>query len=246
VASSTWRELKCLLRLLRAFKPLLSDCSVLARGDALNIFSILSKGGAKEHLQSVCLELFSLCSERRIELRPEWLPRDQNVRAHYLSKVRDADDFGLSAEDFAFVSSAFGPFTVDRFASEHNAKLQRFDAFYWCPGAAAANTFTQDWAPPERNYCFLPPALVAPALRHARACRARMTLLVLGWRSAPWWPLLSGSVASGRGFAPFVWGQLYFPAAHEVLVPGRASRDRFFGKGVPISDVFALDIDFTS
>jgi hypothetical protein len=58
-------------------------------------------------------------------------------------------------------------------------------------------------------------------------------------------PLLSGSVASGRGFAPFVQQQLYFPAGREVLVPGRASRDRFFGKGVPISDVFALDIDFS-
>ncbi|GAQ91382.1 DNA Adenine methyltransferase [Klebsormidium nitens] len=245
VASSTWRELTGLLRLLRAFRPLLSDCTVVARGDALNVFSILSKGGsAKEHLQSVCLELFSLCSEQRIELRPEWLPREENARADYLSKVRDVDDFGLSAEAFAFISARFGPCTVDRFASEHNAKLPRFDTFYWCPGAAAANTFTQDWGADERKYCFPPPNLVAPTLRHARACRARMTLVVLGWRSAPWWPLLCGSVESGRGFAPFVRQQLYFPAGREVLVPGRASRDRFSGKGVPISDVFALDVDF--
>ncbi|GAQ93302.1 reverse transcriptase [Klebsormidium nitens] len=244
--SSTWRELTGLLRLLQAFKPLLSDCTVIARGDALNVFTMLSKGGsAKEHLQSICLELFSFCASARIELRPEWLPREENARADYLSKVRDFDDFGLSPATFAFVVQQFGPFTVDRFASEHNAKLPRFDAFYWCPGAAAANTFTQDWSPPERNYCFPPPSLVAPTIRHARACRARMALVVLGWRSAPWWPLLSGSVASGRGFAPFVRGQLYFPKGREVLVPGRASRDRFFGKGVPISDVFVLDCDFS-
>ncbi|GAQ81226.1 reverse transcriptase [Klebsormidium nitens] len=245
VASSTWRELSGLLRLLRAFRPLLIDCTVIARGDALNVFSILSKGGsAKEHLQSICIELFAFCSGQRIELRPEWLPREENARADYLSKVRDVDDFGLFAEAFAFVSARFGPFTVDRFASEHNAKLPRFDASYWCPGAAAANTFIQDWGGEERNYCFPPPNLVAPTLRHARACRARMTLIVLSWRSAPWWPLLCGSVDSGRGFAPFVRQQLYFPAGREVLVPGRALRDRFFGKGVPISDVFALDIDF--
>lgn len=109
-----------------------------------------------------------------------------------------------------------------------------------------ANCFTQDWGGVERNYCFPPRALVAPTLQHARACRARITFIVLGWRSAPWWPLLSGSVESGRGFAPFVWQQLYFPAGREVLVPGLASHDRFFEKGVPISDVFALDIDFTS
>ncbi|GAQ81891.1 hypothetical protein KFL_000940010, partial [Klebsormidium nitens] len=228
VTSSTWRELTGLLHLLRAFRPFLSDCSVLARGDALNVFTILSKGGsAKEHLQAVCLQLFTFCAENRIELRPEWLPREENVRADYLSKVRDVDDFSLSSASFAFVSQQFGPFTVDRFASTHNAKLPRFDAFFWCPGAAAANTFTQDWGPPERNYCFPPPGLVAPALRHARACRARMTLVVLGWRSAPWWPLLSGSVAAGRGFAPFVRRHLHFPKGRSVLVPGRASRDQF-------------------
>ncbi|GAQ78090.1 reverse transcriptase [Klebsormidium nitens] len=247
MASSTWRELSGLLRLLHAFAPFLRDCSVIARGDALNVFTLLSKGGsAKEHLQLVCVKIFLFCAENRIELRPEWLPREQNTRADYLSKVRDFDDFGLSPATFAFISQQFGPFTVDRFASEHNAKLPRFDAFFWCPGAAAANTFTQDWGIPERNYCFPPPSLVAPALRHARACRARMTLVVLGWRSAPWWPLLSGSVASGRGFAPFVRRQLYFPAGREVLVPGRASRDRFLGKGVPISDVYALDCDFST
>jgi hypothetical protein len=120
VASSTWRELTGLLRLLRAFRPLFSDCSVIARGDALNVFSILSKGGsAKEHLQSICLDLFAFCLERRIELRPKWLSREENARADYLSKVRDVDDFGLSLDAFAYVSRRFGPFTVDRFASEH-------------------------------------------------------------------------------------------------------------------------------
>jgi hypothetical protein len=153
VTSSTWRELTGLLRLLRAFQPFFGDCYVLARGDALNVYTILTKGGsAKEHLQSVCLELFAFCSENRIELRPEWLPREGNARADYLSKIRDVDDFGLSAEAFALVSQRFGPFTVDRSASEHNAKLPRFDAFYWCPGAAAANSFTQDWGGEERNY----------------------------------------------------------------------------------------------
>jgi hypothetical protein len=243
VTSSTWRELTGLLRLLRAFQPLLGDCSVIARGDALNVFSILSKdGSANEHLQTICLELFAFCAELRIELRPEWLPREEKERADYLSKIRDVDDFGLSLETFAFISERFGPFTVDCFASEHNAKLPRFFAFYWCPGAAAVNSFTQDWGGSERGFCLPPPSLVAPTLRHARACRARLTLVVLGWRSAPWWPLLSGSVASRRGFAPFVRRQLYFPAGREVLVRGRASRDRFFEKGVPISDVFALDI----
>jgi hypothetical protein len=71
-----------------SIQPFISGCSVLARGDALNLYSILSKGGsAKEHSQSICLDFFAFCSERRIELRPEWLPREENARADYLSKV---------------------------------------------------------------------------------------------------------------------------------------------------------------
>jgi hypothetical protein len=206
----------------------------------------LSKGGSpKEHIQAVCLEIFWLCVERRIDLRPEWIPRDENQLADYLFKVRDSYDFGLSSEAFAFISSRFGPPSVDRFASQHNTKLPRFNAFYWCPQAEACNAFTQDWGADGRSYCFPPPHLVARTLQHARACRARITLVVLGWRTAPWWPLLCGSVESGRGFAPFVWGQLFFPQSRKILVPGLASTDQFCGYGVPLCDVFALDVDFT-
>jgi hypothetical protein len=147
---------------------------VLARGDALNVYTILSKGSsAKAHLQSVCLDLFAFCSEHRIELRPKWLPREENERADYLSKVRDVDDFGLSADTFALVSRRFGPFTVDKFASELNTKLPRFNAFYWCPGAAAANCFTQDWGGDERKNCSPPPSFTT------------IPLLEVSWGRAP-------------------------------------------------------------
>jgi hypothetical protein len=69
--------------------------------------------------------------------------------------------------------------------------------------------------------------------------------VVLGWRTAPWWPLLCGSVESGRGFAPFVRGQLFFSQSRKILVPGLASTDQFCGYSVPLCDVFALDVDFT-
>jgi hypothetical protein len=170
-----------------------------------------------------------VCLEHRIDLRPEWLPREENVRADNLS-IRDVDDFGVSSTAFAQISTAFGPFSVDRFASPHNAKLALFDAFFWCPGVEGVNAFTQDWGGADVSYCFPPPHLVPRTLQHARACSARIALVVLGWRSAPWWPLLCGSVVSGRGFAPFVRRHLFFPQAREVLVPGLASADQFCGK----------------
>jgi hypothetical protein len=107
------------------------------------------------------------------------------------------------------------------------------------------NAFSQDWGSDGVSFCFPPAHLVARTLQHARACQACITLVVLGWRSAPWWPLLCGSVASGHSFAPFVRRQLFFPSARDVLVPGLASADQFFVKGVPLSDVYVLDVDFS-
>jgi hypothetical protein len=230
VTSSTWRKLTALLCLLRAFDKLLSDCTIIARGDAQNVFWILSKGGSPEkHIQAVCLDIIWLCVERRIDPWAEWIPRDENQLADYLSKVWDSDDFRLSTEAFASISSCFGSSSVDRFASQHNTKLPRFNAFYWCPQAEACNEFTQDWGADGRSYCFPPPHLVARTLQHARACRARITLVVLGWRTVPWWPLLCGSVKSDRGFTPFVWGQLFFPQSRRISVPSLASKDQFCG-----------------
>jgi hypothetical protein len=221
VRSSTWRKLSALLRLLRVFRHLLSDCTVIARGDAQNVFWILFKGGsALEHIQMVCLKIFQHCLKLRIDLQPEWLPREENEFADYLFKIRDVDDFGLAPSAFGYIQSLYGPFSVDRFASSHNAKLPPFDSFYWCPGASACNTFSQDWGGDYISYCFPPPHFVARTLQHALACRARIVLIALGWRSAWWWRLLCGSAEFGLGFATFVRRHLYFPASWAVLIPG--------------------------
>jgi hypothetical protein len=243
-ASSTWQELSALLRLLRSFCPrLLQDCTVLARGDARNVFSILQKGGlGREHLQQICLEIFAVCLEHRVDFRPEWLPREENVRADYLSKIRDVNDFGVSSTAFAQISTAIGPFSVDRFASPHNAKLARFDAFFWCPGVGGVNAFTQDWGGAGVSYCFPPPHLVPRTLQHAaRAdCSSCPRLAV---RS-----LVAAFVRQCRvweGFCTFRLAAPLFPLG------ARGPRSRLgvggsvFGKGVPLCDVFVLDVDFS-
>jgi hypothetical protein len=116
---------------------------VLARGDALNVFYLLYRGGSKaKHLQEICLRLFWFCHDNCIELKPEWIPRDLNQRADYLSKIQELDDFGLQPEMFQFVLREFGPLDVDRFASEHNALLPVFYSEFWSPSTAGVNAFT--------------------------------------------------------------------------------------------------------
>lgn len=131
--SSTWRELQGLLRFLRSVIHLLEGSTVVARGDNMNVYFILRKGGTSSpELHSICLDIFWLCLDHNLELVPEWVPREENERADYLPlfKIQDVDDFGISPDCFKLLSRAFGPFDVDCFASEHNAKLPRFNAFY--------------------------------------------------------------------------------------------------------------------
>jgi hypothetical protein len=86
-----------LLRVLRSVAPVLVGSALVARGDNMNVYFILRKGGTSSpDLQATCLEIFWLCLDSNIELIPEWVPREENKQADYLSKIQDVDDFGLN------------------------------------------------------------------------------------------------------------------------------------------------------
>lgn len=62
VKSSTWRELEGLSRLLTSLVSFLKGYRVTARGDAMNVFYLLHRGGSKaDHLQEICLKIFWFC-----------------------------------------------------------------------------------------------------------------------------------------------------------------------------------------
>jgi hypothetical protein len=243
VRSSTWRELEGLYRLLQSVSHLLEGFTVLARGDALNVFFILLKGGSQaEHLQQICLRLFWFCQEHRIDLHPDWIPREKNLLADYLSKVQEVDDFSLQPAVFERIMRDFAPLDFDRFASAHNAQLPVFNSEYWCPESAGVNAFTFDWSG-SHNFCFPPPRLVARTLQHALECRARIVLVVLDWKSQPWWPLLVST--GGREWSAAVGRFCRLTGGARTLRPGRTPDAAFFGRGFPDCDLFVLEFDFS-
>jgi hypothetical protein len=211
---------------------------VIARGDALNVFYLLERGGSTaEHLQRICLLIFWLCRSFYIDLTPDWVPRDQNQLANYLSKFKDLDDFGLQPSAFQQIVEQFGKLDIDRFASEYNALLPVFYSEVWTPMSSGANAFTFDWSG-SRSFCFPPPRLVPRVLEHARECATLIVLVVLDWPGQHWWPLLVAD--SGRGWAPFMRRSLRFPAGPATFRPGRGSAEAFFGQGYPTCAAFVL------
>lgn len=79
-------------------------------------------------------------------LEPEWIPRELNERADYLSCIVDYDDWQLNPAAFAELDVAWGPLMVNRFASCHNCQLPRFNSRCWNPGSEAVDAFTVNWA----------------------------------------------------------------------------------------------------
>ena len=70
----------------------------------------------------------------------QWIPRDSNTQADYVSKLCDFDDWCVSHEFFEFMNSFWGPHSIDRFASYLNAHLPRFNSLFWNPGCRCIYT----------------------------------------------------------------------------------------------------------
>lgn len=238
VKSSTWRELVAVQRVLEAVAHKLVATRVKWFTDNQNVARIVVVGSKVAELQVVAVRIFKLMIAHQIVIEPEWIPREENEIADYLSRVIDYDDWSLSPRVFRSIDTHWGPHTVDRFASDHNAQLPRFNSRFWSPGAEAMDAFTIDWSG-ENNWLCPPISLIPRVLRHAKECRCEGTIVVPVWKSAVFWPMLC---PDGTHFAMFVKGAYQLPESAEDFLPGLRGANLF--KGYPNTPVMVLRISF--
>lgn len=127
-----------------------------------------------------------MCADSKISLDVQWIPRSENDKADFLSKIIDHDDWEVTVvtvEFFDFVSFMFGPFTVDRFANFNNPKLLRYNSNLWNPESEAVDCFTKNWLVP-------PIHLIVSSIKHLLNCKVYGVLVVPNWPSAVFWPML--------------------------------------------------------
>jgi len=136
---------------------------------------------------------WALCRLRRVLvrhglcLRGSWLSSAANFRADYLSRVTDRTDWRLSPAVFADLDARWGPHTVDRFASDNNAQVPRFNSLWLCPGTEAVDAFRQWWGA-ENNFVNPPFDLADQVLDLIEAHNAAATVVIPVWQAQPWWP----------------------------------------------------------
>ncbi|XP_053391932.1 uncharacterized protein LOC128554660 [Mercenaria mercenaria] len=143
--SSTWRELEAVYRVLQSLAHILAHRRVKWFSDNQAITAIVKKGSMKKDLQDISYKIFQFCMRNSISLELEWIPRSENDKADYLSKIVDFDDWGISFEVFNILQERFGQFEVDWFASEYNAKVSKFYSRFWNPSSAGIDAFTEYW-----------------------------------------------------------------------------------------------------
>ena len=186
---SGYRELLAVLLVLKPLVQVLTHMRVKVFSDSQSACRIVSVGNRVVELQRIAVQIFSICFQNDIQLDTQWIPRASNQIADVLSKTVDLDDWQLQPHLFRMIHARWGPFTIDRFASNYNTQLPRFNSRFWCPETEAVDAFTQNWAN-DVNWLCPPVSLIIPTIRHMRSCNAKGTLIVPYWPSATFWPLL--------------------------------------------------------
>ena len=144
----------------------------------------------KSELQNISLHIFHLCLSYNILLEVEWIPRDENFDADFLSKMFDFDDWGISHNIFIFFNKLWGPFTCDTFADNKNKKVSIFFSRFFTPGTSGVDAFAYDRL--KYNNWIVPPVhlISRTIISHMRMCKARGTLVIPKWKSAVFWPMI--------------------------------------------------------
>jgi hypothetical protein len=238
--SSTWREMKGVALAIHAFLPRVAKKKIKIFTDNKGVVSIINKGSMNQELQEISIDVFNVCRRRNIEIDVQWVPRELNTKAdiYQLSREIDFDDWGISTSFFRFMDNLWGPHTTDRFADNFNAKIEKFNSKFWCPGSSHVDAFSTNWAG-DNNWLVPPISLVSKTIKHLKVCKARGTLIVPDWPSASFWPILFAENNHWRGIVARV---IKITDPSNVFVYGR-NHQTIFGSNHMKSHVLCVRVD---
>ena len=144
--SSTWREAEAIKRILYSNVHSLRNKRIKIFSDNKNVQSVLEIGSRKTDLQSIAIDVFDFCKRENMTIGTQWIPREMNQEADYLSKCSNNDDWSIQNWVFVMLDKKWGPHTVDRFASLVTAKCIRFNSKWCVPRTEGINAFDQRWS----------------------------------------------------------------------------------------------------
>ncbi|KAK3288759.1 hypothetical protein CYMTET_3776 [Cymbomonas tetramitiformis] len=178
----THLELEAVYKTVQAFLQELESKVVRLYCDNQAVVAMLSHFTSRNpDLMRRMRRLWLLLDLHDIELQARYIRSEANVWADNLSRCEDLDDWRLNRDWFVWANKQWGPYTVDRFASEISAQLPRYYAAWKDPKCEGVDSLTYDWRG-ENNWVNPPWALLDEVAHKLREEGAAATVV------APYWP----------------------------------------------------------
>ena len=190
VRSSNYRELYAVFLAISSLQQKIQDQHILLRTDNITaMYYINGQGGPHKPLNKLAKLIFWALKRCRATLKALHIPGEFNTRADELSRLNPTTEWSLHPEAFQHLEKLWGQHTVDRFATNSNHRLPRYNPRFYHPQAEATDAMSQNWSQ-ENNY-INPPFRVLPQIIKKvlqEGCQA--TIIAPLWPSAQWFPML--------------------------------------------------------
>lgn len=187
---SNFRELLAVLMALLSFKHHLKNRHIQLLSDNVTTVAYINQlGGPAPELSQLMTTIWQVAQEHGIHLSARHLAGNLNGHADRLSRRVSPYDWSLNKSVFRHLNALWGPHTVDRFASQYNTQLPRFNSLFWNPGTEAVDAMAQDWRR-ENNFVNPPFWMLGRILHLVREQQVCATVIAPRWPGQRWFRLL--------------------------------------------------------
>jgi hypothetical protein len=213
------RELKGVQKALEVMRTDLAGKAVEITSDCLGQVQAMNRlrNGA---LAGQVASLYWWCIQENIRLVPAaWIPGTRMIELGVdgLSRWEDVGDFHLKPSVWDLIRFWEPRLEVDRFASDDNAKLERFNSWKRGYRQEAVDALRQDWRN-VWNFACLPLKLIPKVVQLVIAQEANTVLVIPEWTQTWWWTRLHQLAG------PKHWLQL--GPGQDVFLPGPSGHEK--------------------
>ena len=121
--SSTCWELAAIDFAIESFSSVLESSHVKWYTDKQAASKIVDVGSMRPELHKLAVKIFGACLRSKIKLEVQWIPRSENEKADFISRLIDVRDWQLTESFFATLEGVWGPHSVDRFTRQFSSVL---------------------------------------------------------------------------------------------------------------------------
>jgi len=146
-------------------------------------------GGTRSpELMKLATSLWNWCLKTGTRIRTTYVPSAFNPADAPSRQLTGQLEWSISRSFFKTMDIAWGPHSVDLFASSINHHLQRYMTWKPSPGAIGHDALQHQWRPLGNVYLCPPWNLIPLVLQKVRQERMTATIVTPHWPSAVWYP----------------------------------------------------------